>query len=88
MLGRYQRRFLKKEESKSPLFISGNSGERKSLKSQRIGKITRQEARRHQVNKVKRILLKIHARIYLLESPYKSFIMTAMKITQPHVLPH
>ena len=38
------------------------------LKLQRIGKITTQEGRRHQVNKVKRILLKIHASIFLLES--------------------
>ena len=33
-----------------------------------VGKITTQEARRHQVNKVKRIFLKIHASIYLFES--------------------
>ena len=37
-------------------------------KSQRIEKVTTQEARRHQVNKVKRLLLKIHASIYLVES--------------------
>ena len=39
-----------------------------SLKSQLIGKIAIQEARRNQVNKVKRILLKIPPSIYLLES--------------------
>ena len=40
----------------------------KSLKSERIGEETTQEARRHQVNKVETIFLKIPASIYLLES--------------------
>ena len=38
------------------------------LKLQQIGEITTQEARRHQVNKVKHVLLKIHSSVYLLES--------------------
>ena len=48
----------------------GNPGWRKSLynKLQRIGKLAAQEARGHQANKVKRVLLKINTSIYLLES--------------------
>ena len=59
--------------------LSRNKGNRLNpCKSQRIGKVTTQEARRHQVNKVKRLLLKI-MRVFifsnlLLEFRYKSFI--------------
>ena len=49
--------------------LSRDKGNRLNpCKSQRIGKVTTQEARRHKVNKVKRLLLKIHASIYLFES--------------------
>ena len=49
--------------------LSRDKGNRlNQCKSQRIEKVTTQEARRHQVNKVKRLLLKIHASIYLVES--------------------
>ena len=41
---------------------------KKSLKSHRIGKITTQQARPHHVNEVRRFLLRISAKTYLLES--------------------
>ena len=53
-----------------------------ALKSQRIGKITTQQVRTNQVNKVKCFLLKIPATIYLLES------MTWIPIQIPYVHGH